>query len=77
MSDYQYQEIFETWRNKTLSEGFTLNQFRSRYNFFVERDNICELTKAVGAKMAYMSLVKQHQEELRLVQSEMENVRWI
>lgn len=77
MSDYQYQEIFETWRNKALSAGFTLNQFRSRYNFFVERDNICELTKAVGAKMAYMSLVKQHQEELRLVQSEMENVRWI
>lgn len=77
MSDYQYQEIFETWRNKALSAGFTLNQFRNRYNFFVEADNVCELTKAVGAKMTYVSLVRQHQEELRLVQSEMENVRWI
>ena len=77
MSDYQYQEIFESWRSKTLSAGFTLNQFRERFNFFVEADNACELTKAVGAKMAYTSLVKQRNEELQLMQSEMENVRWL
>ena len=77
MSDYQYQEIFETWRKKTLAAGFSLNKFRERFNFFVTNDNTCELTKAVGAKMTYVSLVKQHQEELRLVQSEMENARWI
>ena len=77
MSDYQYQEIFETWRNKALSAGFTLNQFRARFNFFVEADNVCELTKAVGAKMAYASLIKQHKEELQLMQREMENVRWL
>lgn len=77
MSDYQYQEIFESWLNKTLTAGFTLNQFRARYNFFVEQDNTCELTKAVGAKMTYLSLVKQRQEELNLVKSEMENVSWL
>jgi len=77
MSEQKYQEIFESWRIKTLSAGFTLNQFRSRYNFFVEHDNTCELTKAVGAKMAYMSLVKQRQEELNIMQREMENVRWL
>ena len=77
MSDYQYQEIFESWRNKALSNGFTLNQFRMQYNFFVEADNTCELTKAVGAKMAYMSLVKQRQDELQLVQREMENMQWL
>jgi len=77
MSDYQYQEIFESWRNKTLSAGFNLNQFRARFNFFVEADNVCELTKAVGAKMAYMSLVKQRNEELKEMQREMENVRWL
>ncbi len=77
MSDYKYQEIFESWRSKALSAGFTLNQFRTRFNFFVEHDNTCELTKAVGAKMAYVSLVRQHQEELNMMQREMENVRWL
>ncbi len=77
MIDDKYQEIFETWCNKTLSAGFTLNQFRNRYNFFVEHDNTCGLTKAVGAKMAYVSLVKQRHEELLLVNQEMENIRWV
>ena len=77
MSDDKYQEIFETWRNKALSAGFSLNQFRVRFNFFVEHDNTCDLTKAVGAKMAYVSLVKQHHEELLLVNQEMENIRWV
>ena len=77
MSEQKYQEIFESWRNKTLSAGFTLNEFRSRYNFFIEHDNTCELTKAVGAKMTYMSLIRQRQEELNMMQKEMENVQWL
>ena len=77
MSDNKYQELFEHWRNKALSAGFTLNQFRTQYNFFVELDNECALTKAVGAKMAYMSLVKQRNIELTLVNKEMENMQWL
>ena len=77
MSDYKYQELFDHWRSKALSAGFTLNQFRTQFNFFVELDNQCELTKAVGAKMTYMSLVKQRNEELTLINREMENIQWI
>ena len=77
MSDYQYQEIFESWRKKALSAGFSPNQFRVRFSFFVEHNNTCELTKAVGAKMTYISLTRQHQEELQLVQSEVEDVQWL
>lgn len=77
MSDNKYQELFEHWRGKALSAGFTLNQFRTQYNFFVELNNECALTKAVGAKMAYMSLVKQRNTELNLVNREMENIQWL
>lgn len=77
MSDNKYQELFEHWRSKALSSGFTLNQFRTQFNFFVELDNQCELTKAVGAKMTYMSLVKQRNDELMLVNREMENIQWL
>ena len=77
MSDNKYQELFEHWRNKALSAGFTLNQFRTQYNFFVELDNECTLTKAVGAKMTYMSLVKERNTELALVNKEMENMQWL
>lgn len=77
MSDNKYQELFEHWRGKALSAGFTLNQFRTQYNFFVELNNECALTKAVGAKMAYMSLVKQRNTELALVNREMENIQWL
>lgn len=77
MSDNKYQELFEHWRNKALSDGFTLNQFRTQFNFFVELNNECALTKAVGAKMAYMSLVKQRNTELALVNREMENIQWL
>ena len=77
MSDNKYQELFEHWRNKALSAGFTLNQFRAQFNFFVEVDNQCELTKAVGAKIAFQSLVKQHNDELMLINKEMENIQWL
>lgn len=77
MSDNKYQELFEHWRGKALSAGFTLNQFRTQFNFFVELDNECVLTKAVGAKMAYMSLVKQRNAELNLINREMENIQWL
>ena len=77
MSDNKYQELFEHWRGKALSDGFTLNQFRTQFNFFVELDNECALTKAVGAKMTYMSLVKQRNTELNLVNREMENIQWL
>lgn len=77
MSDDKYHEIFEMWRDKTLSAGFTITDFRMKYNFFVTRDNVCNLTRAIGAKMAYKSLVKQRHEELKLVQREMENIRWV
>jgi hypothetical protein len=76
MSDNKYQELFEHWRNKSLSAGFTLNQFRTQFNFFVEKDNQCELTNAVGAKMAYQSLVRHRNNELMLVNKEMENMQW-
>ena len=77
MSDNKYQELFEHWRSKALSAGFTLNQFRNQFNFFVELDNECVLTKAVGAKMAFMSLVKQRNAEFNLVNREMENIQWL
>lgn len=77
MNECKYQELFEMWRNKALKDGFTLNQFRAQFNFFVELNNTCMLTKAVGAKMAYASLVRQRNNELQLVNKEMENIQWL
>lgn len=76
MSDSKYIDIYNEWRRKATSNGFTLNEFRCAYNRLVESRETCMMTKAIGAKMAYRSLVRNKEAELKLVQREMENMRW-
>ena len=76
MSDSKYTDIYNEWRRKATNNGFTLNEFRCAYNRLVEPRETCAMTKAIGAKMAYRSLVRNKEAELKLVQREMENMRW-
>jgi len=76
MSDSKYNDIYNDWRRKATNNGFTLNEFRSAFNRLVEPGDKCAMTKAIGAKMAYRSLVRNKEAELKLVQREMENMRW-
>jgi len=76
MSDSKYIDIYNEWRRKAIDDRFTLNEFRCAFNRLVEPGDNCAMTKAIGAKMAYRSLVRNREAELRLVQREMENMRW-
>ena len=65
------------WRRRAIEEGFTLNQFREHFGIYVEASNVCSRTKALGAEIAYMSLVRRRREEVRDVEREMEVVQWM
>ena len=77
MKDSVYKDIFNSWKTKSINEGVTKNQFRSHYNKYVEVKETCAITKAVGARMAYKSLVESRNIEFKTVKREMENIRWI
>ena len=77
MSDSQYKDLYDSWRRKALKEGFTLNQFRSAINGIINADERCEITKAIGAKMAFRSLMEIRTVEIALIQKEMENIQWL
>ena len=73
----EYEELYEMWRRRAMSEGFGLNEFREHFGRYVEVDNVCVMTKALGAKLAYMSLCQQRREEYEAINQEMENVTWL
>ena len=73
----EYEELYDMWRGRAMSEGFGLNEFREHFGRYVEASNVCEMTKALGAKLAYMSLCRQRQEECEAIEKEMENVLWL
>jgi hypothetical protein len=77
MSESAYIDIYNEWKNKAIKAGFTLNQFRSAYGNLVSSKEDCEMTKAIGAKMAFRSLQTIRKAELDQVQKEMENVQWL
>ena len=73
----EYEELYEKWRSRAMSEGFVLNEFREHFGRYVEVSNVCGMTKALGAKLAYLSLCRQRQEECEAIKKEMENVLWL
>ena len=77
MKDSNNKDIFNSWRKKSIKEGFTLNQFRAHYSKYVEAKETCSMTKAIGARMAYKSLVESRNVEFKTMKREMENIRWI
>ena len=77
MSESGYIEIYNEWKNKAIKAGFTLNQFRSAYGNIVSPKEECAMTKAIGAKMAFRTLVEIRTAEIDLVQKEMENIQWL
>lgn len=76
MSDHDYEDLYDMWRQKAIDAGFPLNHFRIHFNRFVGPDNMCSFTKAIGAKLAFKSLISQRNDEIQLVQKEMENIQW-
>ena len=73
----EYEELYDMWRSRAMREGFGLNEFREHFGKYVEASNVCEMTKALGAKLAYMSLCRCRQEEYDEIKKEMENVQWL
>ena len=76
MSDADYKDLYNMWQRKAMSSGFTRNEFRCHYRKYVNPENTCALTSALGAKLAYRSLVANKEMELNTVQKEMENMSW-
>ena len=77
MSDTDYKDLYDMWQRKAMSAGFTRNEFRCHYRKYVTPENMCALTSALGAKMAYRSLVANKKIELNSINKEMENIQWI
>ena len=75
MTSSDYEDLYDAWRRRAIGEGFRLNAFREHYGRYVEASNVCVLTKALGAKLAYKSLCEERREDLRCVQQEMESVQ--
>ena len=73
----EYEELYEMWRRRAVCEGFGLNEFREHFGKYVGVDNVCEMTKALGAKLAYRSLCQERREEYVLVKQELEGVTWL
>jgi len=76
MSDQQLKELQDYWKRRSLNEGFSLLKFREHQNKYVDRNERCQMTLAVTAKLAYKSLISEREYEQRLVMREMENARW-
>ena len=77
MTANDYEDLYDMWKRRAIGEGFRLNEFREHYGRYVEVSNVCMLTKALGAKLAYKSLCHERREDLKCVQQEMENVQWL
>ena len=76
MSDADYKDLYDMWQRKAMSAGFTCNEFRCHYRKYVTPENTCALTSALGAKMAYRSLVANKKIEINAISKEMENIQW-
>ena len=63
MTDKNYLDIYDMWRRKTTNKGIKLNDFRSQYNQFVKPNNRCAMTAAIGAKLTYITLIKDKSNE--------------
>ena len=75
MTDINLMDIYDTWRRKAIDEGFKLNNFREHYNRYVYAGEKDLMTCAVGAKLAYLSLIKERREDEQ-IQSMFKRTSW-
>ena len=77
MTDKNYLDIYDMWRRKAIDKGIKLNDFRSQYNQFVEANNRCAMTAAIGAKLTYVSLIKNRNDEFYKVNKEVASLNYL
>lgn len=72
MSEKDLKDLYFYWQRKTLSRGYSLNQFREHFSIFVSPNSSDKEDIALGAKLAYKSLT-----EIKQIHHQMENAKWI
>lgn len=77
MTDKNYLDIYDMWRRKAIDQGIKLNDFRNQYNQFVEPNNQCAMTAAIGAKLTYIALIKNKTDELNKVNQEVASLNFL
>ena len=75
MIDKNYLDIYDMWRRKAIDKGIKLNDFRSQYNQFVEVNNRCAMTAAIGAKLTYITLTRNNKDEFDKVNKEVSRIK--
>jgi hypothetical protein len=68
----KYLDLYDYWKCRVLKEGFSNNQFNEQLHRFVDLSEADEMTKAVGAKITYITLLKERR-EFNKVQYEIEH----
>jgi hypothetical protein len=76
MSDSKYLNIYNDWKNRSIAEGFTFNQFWEHYNLYIDPMNSQPEECAIAAKLAYRSLVETRNAETQL-NRQLETAQWI
>ena len=74
MTDKNFLDIYDMWRRKAIDKGIKLNDFRSQYNQFVEPNNRCAMTAAIGAKLTYVVLIRNKKDEFDKVNKEVSSL---
>lgn len=77
MTDKNFLDIYDMWRRKAIDKGIKLNDFRNQYNQFVEPNNQCTMTAAIGAKLTYTTLIKNKKDELDKVNKEVSRIKFL
>jgi hypothetical protein len=77
MTDNNYLDIYDMWRRKAIDQGIKLNDFRNQYYQFVEVNNRCMMTAAIGAKLTYTTLIKNKKDELDKVNKEVSRIKFL
>lgn len=80
MSDSDYKDLYDMWQRKAMHAGFSIQEFRCHYAKYVSADNKCALQCAIGAKLAYKSLLtekKSAEDEMVYLKHQMESISWL
>ena len=78
MSNNKYIEIYNQWKNKAITDGFTFKQFWNHCNIYIRLDGLSNPEDcAMAAKLAYRSLHELRIEECKTVELELTNCSWL
>ena len=78
MSNNKYIELYNQWKNKAISDGFTFKQFWHHCNIYISLDGLSNPEDcAMAAKLAYRSLHEDLSADSKRVELELTNCTWL